>query len=151
MVYNKENRDSLLDLDSYYITTPKGNIPLSAIAKIEKNIEPTVITREGLNYTVDILGYREKAAISHIMESFKEVMEKSKGKLPPGYEISQEGDVKQMMDSMGRMFKAIGIGIILLFFALVPPFRSFSAPIAVIFAVPLLLFHRQELYDYLLS
>ncbi|GAB6072679.1 efflux RND transporter permease subunit [Venenivibrio stagnispumantis] len=137
VVYNKENRDSLLDLDSYYITTPKGNIPLSAVAKIEKNIEPTVITREGLNYTVDILGYREKAAISHIMESFKEVMEKSKVKLPPGYEISQEGDVKEMMDSMGRMLKAIGIGIILLFFALVPPFRSFSAPIAVIFAVPL--------------
>ncbi len=137
VVFNKENRNSLIDLNSYYINTPKGKIPLSAVAKYEKRIEPTVITREGLNYTVDVLAYREKAAISHIMENFKHVMEKSGGKLPPGYEISQEGDVKQMMDAMMRMLKAIGIGIILLFFALAPPFRSFGAPIAVIFAIPL--------------
>ncbi len=137
IVFNKKDRNSLTDLNSYYITTPKGKIPLSAVAKVERKVEPTIITREGLNYTVDILAYREKAAISHIMENFKRVMEKSGGKLPPNYEISQEGDVKQLTDAMGRMIKAIGIGIILLFFALAPPFRSFGAPIAVIFAIPL--------------
>ncbi len=137
VIYSKRERNSVIDLNSYYIDSPKGKIPLSSVAILEKNVEPTVITREGLNYTVDILAYREKAAISHIMENFKSVMEKSGSKLPAGYEISQQGDVKQMMDSMVRMFKAIGIGIILLFFTLAPPFRSFGAPIAVIFAIPL--------------
>jgi multidrug efflux pump subunit AcrB len=137
VVYGNEERNSKIDLNSYYIQTQKGKIPLSAVAKIERKIEPTIITREGLKYTADVLGYREKAAISHIMQNFKSVMEKSGGKLPPGYEISQEGDIKQLMDAMGRMIKAIGIGLILLFFALAPPFRSFGAPIAVIFAVPL--------------
>ncbi|SNZ08056.1 Multidrug efflux pump subunit AcrB [Persephonella hydrogeniphila] len=137
LVYREKQRDSDIDLYSMYLDTPKGKVPLSAVATIEKRLEPTVITRQGLRYTIDILGYREKAAISHIMESFKNVMEKSKEKLPAGYEMSQEGDVKQMMDAMLRMFKAIGIGIVLLFFALAPPFRSFLAPIAVIFAIPL--------------
>ncbi|RMD45843.1 MAG: efflux RND transporter permease subunit, partial [Aquificota bacterium] len=136
-IYKEKQRDTELDLSSIYIDSPKGKIPLSAVASLEKKLEPTVITRQGLKYTIDVLGYREKAAISHIMESFKKVMEKSGGKLPAGYEISQEGDVKQMMDAMLRMIKAIGIGIVLLFFSLAPPFRSFLAPIAVIFAIPL--------------
>jgi len=38
---------------------------------------------------------------------------------------------------MGRMLKAIGMGIIFLFLALTPPFRSFLSPIGVIFAIPL--------------
>jgi multidrug efflux pump subunit AcrB len=136
-IYKENQRDTKFDLLSMYVDSPKGKISLSAVALVEKRLEPTVITRQGLKYTIDVLGYREKAAISHIMESFKNVMEKSNAKLPPGYEISQEGDVKLMQDAMMRMSKAIGIGIVLLFFALAPPFRSFLAPIAVIFAIPL--------------
>lgn len=136
-IYKDNQRDSELDLSSIYIDTPQGKFPLSAIASLEKRLEPTVITRQGLKYTIDVLGYRERAAISHIMENFKNVMEKSTAKLPPEYEISQEGDVKLMQDAMIRMIKAIGLGIVLLFFTLAPPFRSFLSPLAVIFAIPL--------------
>ncbi len=135
VIFQKKDRNSIPDLNKYYIDTPRGKIPANTIMKIEKIYEPTVITRQKLNYTVDVIGFREKAAISHIMESFKEIMKG--GKLPPGYSISQEGDIKQLKDSLFRMVKAIGIGMILLFFALAPPFNSFLSPIAVIFAIPL--------------
>jgi len=42
------------------ITTPKGKIPLSKIAKLNSNKEPSTITRDGLNYTLEIYGNREK-------------------------------------------------------------------------------------------
>ncbi|RMA97958.1 efflux RND transporter permease subunit [Hydrogenothermus marinus] len=137
VVYPDKNRSSKLDLASYYIDTPKGKIPLLEVAKIEKDVEPSLITRQDLAYTIDIIGYREKAAITHIVESFDKALEKSGFQVPAGYTLSHEGDIKQLNDSMKRMVKAIGLGILLLFLALVPAFSSFLAPIAVIFAIPL--------------
>ena len=130
-------RDSIKDLDNYYIDSPKGKIPLKAIATVEKRIEPTLITRQDLSYTLDILGFREKAAITHIVNSFHQELKKVDLKLPPNYTLSNEGDIKEMNDAMLRMLKAILLGIVLLFFALAPAFRSFVSPIAIIFAIPL--------------
>ncbi len=137
VLYPEKDRNSILDLNNYYIDTKNGKIPLMQIAKIEKSLEPTIITRQDLSYTIDILGFREKAAISHIVDSFRENLQKSSITLPAGYIISNEGDIKQLTDSMKRMFMAIGVGIVLLFLALVPSFGSFLAPLAVVFAVPL--------------
>ncbi len=135
LIYPAMERNSLIDLNSYYIDTKKGKIPLSAVATLKKIVEPTIITRDKLNYSLDIIGYREKSAITHIIESYKKQM---KGlKLPPGYKISNEGDFKQMNDSMKRMMKSFLIGIVLLFLSLVPTFNSFKAPVSIIVAIPL--------------
>jgi multidrug efflux pump subunit AcrB len=135
VIYPANGRDSLIDLDSYYIDTKKGKIPVSTFITTKKIIEPTVITREKLNYSLDIIGYRSKAAISHIISSYKKTI---KGyKLPPGYSLSNEGDVKQMKNSMSRMMKSFLIGVMLLFLSLVPTFNSFKSPVAVIIAIPL--------------
>ncbi|NPA57706.1 MAG: efflux RND transporter permease subunit, partial [Aquificae bacterium] len=137
VVYPEGYRDNPLDLMSYYIDTEKGKIPLGQVATIGKLVEPTKITRQDLNYTIDVLAYREKAAITHIVENYKKAFQEAGIKIPAGYTISNEGDIKQLIDSMGRMFKAIGLGIVFLFLALTPPFRSFLSPIGVIFAIPL--------------
>jgi len=137
VVYPKNERNSILDLTTYYIDTPKGKIPLSQIAKIEKKIEPTLITRQDLAYTIDIIGYREKFAISHMVDSFKQNLQVANLTLPAGYALTNEGDIKQLMDSLKRMLVAIFIGIVLLFFTLAPVFNSFLAPIGIIFAIPL--------------
>ncbi|WP_231475357.1 efflux RND transporter permease subunit [Persephonella sp. KM09-Lau-8] len=135
--YNQSQINSVKDLNNHYIDTPVGKIPLKAVAHIEKRIEPTLITRQDLMYTLDILGYREKAAITHIVQNFHKALKQEDFHLPPGYYLSNEGDIKQLKDAMFRMIKAIGLGIVFLFFALTPAFRSFLSPIAVIFAIPL--------------
>ncbi|WP_456383925.1 efflux RND transporter permease subunit [Persephonella sp.] len=137
VIYPEGDRSSPVDISRFYIDTPQGKIPLSAVATIQKIIEPTKITRQDLNYTMDILAYREKAAITHIVENYHRAFKEAGIQIPPGYSISNEGDIKQLTDSMGRMIKAIGLGIVFLFFALTPPFRSFLSPIGVIFAIPL--------------
>ncbi len=137
VLFEEKERNSKEDLENMYIDTPKGKIPLTAVATIKKVIEPTLITREGLRYTIDIIGYREKAAISHIVENYQKAVKEAGFTLPAGYEISNQGDIYQLNDSMKRMFKAIALGIVLLFFALAPAFGSFLSPVAVIFAIPL--------------
>jgi multidrug efflux pump subunit AcrB len=98
------NRDkALLYLDTILIDTPKGKIPLSAFSKLEKIKEPSQITREGLEYTIDVYGFREKAAISHIMQNFDKAFEGVK--LPNEVEMRQTGDIAQFKDSSKRMMK----------------------------------------------
>ena len=139
LLFKENQRSDLSALKDYYIDSPKGKIPITELVYIEKMIEPTVITRQDLTYTLDIIGYREKAAITHIVDSFKNNFKNSGIVLPEGYTISNEGDIKQLTDSLNRMVKAIAVGVVLLFLALVPAFRSFLSPLAIILAIPLAL------------
>ena len=60
-------------------------------------------------------------------------------KLPPGYTISQEGDAKQAKESFAALTSALMIGMVLLYFSLVPAFRSFVHPLTIMTAIPLAL------------
>lgn len=135
LILPEAKRSYIDQLNEYYIDTPKGKVPFSVFAKLEKIVEPTIITRQDLRYTIDIIGFREKGAVTHIAGRTEKALDDLK--IPHGYEISDQGEVKQLSDSLGRMFKAVGFGIVLLFFSMVPTFRSFSAPTSIISAIPL--------------
>jgi multidrug efflux pump subunit AcrB len=136
-VWLPENqRDQVFLLKTTLIDTPSGTkIPLSAVATISRDWEPSVITREGLNYTLDVYGYREKSAISHIMKSFQKSFQGLE--LPPSVTMEQVGDVKEFGNSAGRMGAAIGLSVILLFFTLVIFFNSIKASLMIILSIPL--------------
>lgn len=59
-------------------------------------------------------------AITHLQRQIDRVLKDLK--LPPGYTISKEGEVKKMKESFGRLVKALIFAIILLYFSLVPTF-----------------------------
>ncbi len=130
------DRNKIMELlETTLIDTPKGKIPLKVFAKLEKTIEPSQITREGLKYTIDIYGFREKAAISHIMNNFDK--EYADNKLPNGVTLTQAGDSAQFKDSAGRMLKGVAFGILFIFLTLVPMFNSFRSPLLVVLSIPL--------------
>ena len=117
------------------IDTPKGKIPLNAIASISQVIEPSMITREGLEYTLNVYGFREKAAISHIMASFEEAFKGTE--LPQSVTMEQTGDIKQFQSSAKRMIGAIAFAIILIFFTIVTLFNSVKISLMIIISIPL--------------
>ncbi|WP_457570935.1 efflux RND transporter permease subunit [Desulfovulcanus sp.] len=132
---NAEQRDTTNILETTLINTPKGKVPLITFAKFKKELEPGKITREDLQYSVNVYGFREKAAISHIMTNFENAF---KGvTLPESIKIKQTGDIDQFKNSASRMVKAVGIGVLLIFFTLVPMFNSVRAPLLIIFSIPL--------------
>ena len=132
---NAEQRDTTNILKTTLINTPKGRVPLITFARFKKELEPGKITREGLQYSVNVYGFREKAAISHIMDNFNKAFKKTT--LPQGITIKQAGDIAQFKNSASRMVKAVGIGVLLIFFTLVPMFNSVRAPLLIIFSIPL--------------
>jgi len=136
---DKDSRNSVKTVESTLIQTKFGKIPLSTVAKVKTEYEPNVITREKLQYTLDIYGFREKAAITHIMDSFEKAFKKYQEKLPQDVKLEQNGDVKQFTDSAKRMVRAIGFAVLLIFFVLVPMFNSVKAPLLIIVSIPLTL------------
>ena len=116
------------------IQTPKGPVPLSALAQIDYGLTANKIERNQMLYSLDVSGYRNRRAISTLTEDIRTALDKADLK---GVEISQEGDIKQMQDSFGRMIKAIIIGIILLLMALVAIYQSVRLAIVMILVLPL--------------
>ena len=124
-------------LEDYPIVTPRAVVPLSALGRLEPRASASIITRQGLQRTLDIQAYRVKQPISHLQEDVEAAL--ADLTLPPGYTISQEGEVKQMDDSFQRLGLALGLGLVLLYFSLVPAFKSWLHPLTIMSAIPLAL------------
>ena len=135
-VIEKANlRDRVGKFGSYLVATPRGFVPLAAMGDFVDSTEPTVITRQGMQYSLDVYGYRSTFPITHIMESFDAAMKKVK--LPDGVTLKQTGDIDTMMNAMLRMGMAIAMGIVILYLVMVPLFGSWKSPVAIIIAIPL--------------
>ena len=117
------------------IDTNKGKIPLNKIATLETNKEPSLITREGLEYTLEVYGDREKAAVSHIMASFETQLDEIS--LPKDVTLEQIGDIKQFKASASRMIGAIIIAVTLIFFTLIVMFGNIKISLMILFSIPL--------------
>ena len=122
---------------STLIPTKEGKVPLRTFASLSSHKEPSTITREGLNYTLDIYGNREKAAITHIMDSFDRAALEQNLTLPDGVEMEQTGDIKQFKESAGRMIGAIGFAILFIFLTLVAMFNSIKISLMILVSIPL--------------
>jgi len=130
-------REYAARLETYPIQTPAGTVPLAQLGTVSRRPIASVITRQGLQRTVDIQAYRARRPISHLQEDVNKALEGLV--LPRGYSISHEGDIKQMNESFGRLGKALLLGLVLLYFSLVPAFKSWIHPVTIMVAIPLAL------------
>ena len=148
---------NLETLKLFPISTKFGDIPLSQIATIRKNLTYAKIERDNLEYAIDVKGYRAKRAVTHLTDdTIKEIQT-----LPQNsFSISQTGDYAQIKDSFKRMIKAIGLGVILLTMALIAIYKSVRMALIMILVLPLsmigaswsmLIFHKPSCMPSLLG
>jgi multidrug efflux pump subunit AcrB len=130
-------RRAASQLESYAVVTPRGAVPLAQLGTLETRRAPAVITRQGLERTVDVQAYRSVRPISHLQEDVEAAL--AGLSLPAGYTLSHEGEIKQMDESFGRLGQALALGLVLLYFSLVPAFRSWVHPLTIMSAIPLAL------------
>jgi multidrug efflux pump subunit AcrB len=130
-------RTSTSALASYPVMTSRGPVPLATLGRFIARPAPAVITRQGLQRTLDVQAYRGRVPISHLQEDVDAALKDLA--LPPGYAISQEGEIKQMDESFRGLLTALALGLVLLYFSLVPAFRSWLHPLTIMSAIPLAL------------
>lgn len=124
-------------LEQLLLHTPLGEVPLGSLGRFSTADTPALLTRQDLQNSINLLGYRETAAVSHIMDNVTTALQGFS--LPPGYSLTQEGESKQAAESFSALMAALTIGMILLYFSLVPAFNSFLHPLTIMTAIPLAL------------
>jgi multidrug efflux pump subunit AcrB len=131
----ESSRNHVQKIMTMNILTPGGfYVPLSDIADVEKIYVPTVITRDRLNYTVNIRGYRATAPTTFLFDQRNEAL--SGVEVPDGLHITEEGDMAQMTESFGRLGKALVISVLFLYLTFIVTFKSFTDPLVLMIAIP---------------
>ncbi len=133
--YPSENRNSIKRLEEIYIPSAQGPVPLRELVDVKKVLTRTRFTRQDLESSVDVYGYRATASITHLQERIDKALEGFE--LPPGYTLSHEGEIKNMNEAGVRLAKALGLAVILLYFSLAPTFKSWLTPVTIMVAIPL--------------
>jgi multidrug efflux pump subunit AcrB len=123
------------DLSTLPVMTTQGPVPLSSLGRVTTAIVPTLHTRQGMQETVDVLGYRSTAAVTHINDNVEKAL--AGLALPPGYPLREEGERKTMDEAFSSLMTALLLGLLLLYFSLVPAFKSFIHPVTIMVAIPL--------------
>ena len=139
------------------ISTKFGEIPLSAVAKLKRDLTFAKIERDKLLYSLDVNGYRSKRPVTHLTDDTIEALKKAQIE---DIKMEQRGDIAQINDSFKRMLKAIGLGVIILIMALIAIYKSVRMAFIMIIVLPLsligaswgmLLFHKPSCMPSLLG
>ncbi|MDY6823652.1 MAG: efflux RND transporter permease subunit [Thermodesulfobacteriota bacterium] len=133
--FNQADMTSIAVLESLQIAGPYGTVPLAEVADVRQVFRQSRITRQDLLPVVNIRGYRATTAITHLQDQVKTVL--ADMRLPAGYRISQEGEIRQMHESFGELGLAMGLAVIFLYFSMVITFTSYLRPLIVMSAVPI--------------
>ena len=145
--YQEEQREGERDVENLYVTTPDGRqVPLKSVATIDREMAPTAIERDGLQRVIGITGYYRKRGLPS-MDVVMNLMGNAyhgNPKLgiepinfPPGYGLEILGDMKEMMDSFGRLLRGLLLSLGLMYMVLVIQFRGFLQPLQMLASLPL--------------
>jgi len=116
------------------IHTKFGDIPLSQIASIKKELTYAKIERDKMLYSLDVNGYRAKRPVTHLTD---DTIEALKNVNSDSFVVTQTGDQAQINDSFKRMAKAIGLGIVILLITLIAIYKSVRLGVIMILVLPL--------------
>jgi len=130
--FNKDYNKNLENLKLLLISTPKGIVPLNALAQIKTDFTYNKIDRYDLQYAIDVEGYRATRPVSKITADANAILHKH------GItNYHQVGDISEMKDSFSRMLKAIAIGIVVLILTLMVVYQSLRLALIMIIVLPL--------------
>ncbi len=116
------------------ISTKFGEIPLSQIATIKKNLTYAKVERDNMLYSLDVNGYRARRPVTHLTDDTIDALKSVKS---DSFIITQTGDSAQIKESFTRMLKAIGLGIVVLVMSLIAIYRSVRMAFIMILVLPL--------------
>ncbi len=110
-------------------------VPLTQIATITPSEGPAQIDHFQRKRVVTIGANVLGGSIGNVS---RDVMSRvNKVTLPPGYEITQGGQVESQNEVFGSIFTSLGVAVMLMYLILVIQFSSFLDPLAILVSLPL--------------
>jgi multidrug efflux pump len=125
-------------LPRMYVTGPgKHVVPLAAIAKLERGVEPRTLNRFQQLNSVKVSGVAPRST-----EAGLKALEAAAARtLPSGYHIDYTGESRQLRQESGKFLPALVLALVLIFLVLAAQFNSFRDPFVILSgSVPLAMF-----------
>ena len=117
------------------IQLPNGqSVSLGELGTLARAQAVSTLTRDRMQYSLDILAWREKAP-SSVLSAQAEAA--ARAVLPPGVELVEKGDNGQGTESSKAMMAGMMLGMLLLFAVLVPAYGSFTRAGIAMIVLPL--------------
>jgi multidrug efflux pump subunit AcrB len=105
------------------------------IASISRSLAPAEVSHHNISRVIDVFADVEGRDIGSVSaEIEKKLADK---KWPEGYTVNMRGEVASMRESFRGLAFGFLLAVVLIYFAMVPLFRSSLDPLVVMLAVPL--------------
>ncbi|MGC1481346.1 MAG: efflux RND transporter permease subunit, partial [Chthoniobacterales bacterium] len=131
-------RMSEYDLDTLLISTPSGRfVPLAEVAEIDRGRSyQSINRREGRRTTTVSADVDPIGETSLVMTSLNESILSQLARDFPGLTYGYEGRQADQRDSMRALNSGFVIALLLIYFLLAIPFRSYTQPLIVMISIP---------------
>jgi len=134
--YKDEQMASQGMLENLLILTSEGeNVLLREIADIKVSKGPNLVSREDMQYKLDILGFSKDRPLSKINQDINKILEEYP--LPSGYNAEITGEQDNMTDALGRLAVSLVFAVAFIYLLLISQFKSLLHPITIMIALPL--------------
>jgi HAE1 family hydrophobic/amphiphilic exporter-1 len=113
-----------------------ATLPLEQVATVTNSLGPAQIDHLNRDKVVTIGANVEGSTLGRVSQAASRALAEQV-QLPPGYRITQGGDVKNQVEVFTRIFAALGFALLLMYLILVVQFGSFLDPLAIMLSLPL--------------
>jgi len=110
-------------------------VPLGQVANVIKTFGPTEIDHLDRDKVITVGANVEGRSLSEVINDVNKRV--ATVRLAPGVKLSQGGQVKDQAEVFTRIFAALALAIMLMYFILVIQFGSFLDPLAILLSLPL--------------
>ena len=110
-------------------------VPLGQVASISRGVGPAQITHLDRRRVITVGANVHGESLGNVSQEINRRI--ADVRMPPGYRITQGGQVESQQEVFGNIFIALGIAVMLMYLILVVQFGSFLDPIAILVSLPL--------------
>jgi multidrug efflux pump subunit AcrB len=105
------------------------------VASISRTVAPTEVSHHNISRVIDVFADVDGRDVGSVSAEIEKKL--AQKKWPEGYTVSMRGEVSSMRESFRGLAFGFLLAVVLIYFVMVPLFRSFRDPIIVMLAVPL--------------
>lgn len=137
--YAKDKRKYIYDLLQTKIVTPNGSrIPLTAVAELYYDNQPTAVYRRNGLKTIEITAELDKDEVSatEAFEFIKNQIEPLITRQYPEIQIRGAGEIEEMGEMKGGLIKALVVIFLLIYVLLAIPLKSYWQPFVIMSVIP---------------
>ena len=139
---NKEDRLSIADMQTSYIESSVGKIPLSAVADVVPQWRPSRIERRNGNRTIEVraqvlAGASGNDITSRVFRS--KAMDQLRAEMPVGMRVEVGGALEESEKAQWQMMASFGMSFIAIIVLLICQFNSVFRTTIIIVTLPLAL------------